>query len=314
VGSSPTPRTRITPTVSSSNVVQFEDFLRNKTTKKGYPLSKSTISSKLTIINTLQRNTNLWDVEKVEKFIDSASWSNGRKQNVAYAYRDWCDWKGFIYEPKKYRRIKKIPSVPLERDIDQLIGGFANSKYGAFLQLLKETGFRPVEASRLQVNCFDFTKRVVTLNHPAKGSNPRQLRISSKLVNMLVPLVAGKKGVDLIWATKVEYISESIRKKRNQLATQLGNPRLREISLKSLRHYKGSTEYAKTKDLIHVKNVLGHVSIQNTMVYIHILGEEPDESFTVKVAETIDEYIKLLELGFEFISDYEGKKILRKRK
>jgi len=39
-----------------------------------------------------------------------------------------------------------MPYVPLEKEIDQLVGVFAHSKYGALLQLMKETGFRPIEA------------------------------------------------------------------------------------------------------------------------------------------------------------------------
>jgi hypothetical protein len=37
-------------------------------------------------------------------------------------------------------------------------------------------------------------------------------------------------------------------------------------------------------------------------------------NYTVKVASNIDEFTNLLESGFEYVSDYEGKKILRKRK
>jgi hypothetical protein len=38
------------------------------------------------------------------------------------------------------------------------------------------------------------------------------------------------------------------------------------------------------------------------------------DEYTVKVASTIEEFASLLESGFEFVADYEGKKILRKRK
>jgi hypothetical protein len=38
------------------------------------------------------------------------------------------------------------------------------------------------------------------------------------------------------------------------------------------------------------------------------------DEYTVKVANDLDEFTKLLESGFEYVSDYEGKKILRKRK
>jgi len=38
------------------------------------------------------------------------------------------------------------------------------------------------------------------------------------------------------------------------------------------------------------------------------------EDWVVKVASSIEEYVTLLEAGFEYVSDYEGRKVLRKRK
>jgi hypothetical protein len=41
---------------------------------------------------------------------------------------------------------------------------------------------------------------------------------------------------------------------------------------------------------------------------------ESTEEYTVKVASTIEESCKLVEVGFEFVTEMEGKKIFRKRK
>ncbi len=154
----------------------------------------------------------------------------------------------------------------------------------------------------------------MTLNDPAKGSNPRQMRISPKIIDMISPLIPDMQANVRIWNTDIKYISDSYRKKRNSLSKLLGNPRLKQITFKSLRHFKGSTEYAKTKDIFHVKNVLGHVNIQNTMVYIHILGEEPEENYIIKVCTSLDEFIDSLSHGFEYVTDYNDFKIVRKRK
>ncbi len=61
---------------------------------------------------------------------------------------------------------------------------------------------------------------------------------------------------------------------------------------------------------------MGHRNIESTLHYMHIskgLVNYSDD-YTVKVASTLDEYVDLLEQGFEYISDYQDKKILRKRK
>ena len=38
------------------------------------------------------------------------------------------------------------------------------------------------------------------------------------------------------------------------------------------------------------------------------------DEFVVKVASSLEEYVHLLEVGFDYIGDYDGKKVLRKRK
>ena len=61
---------------------------------------------------------------------------------------------------------------------------------------------------------------------------------------------------------------------------------------------------------------MGHRNIESTLHYMHIakgLVNYSDE-YTVKVASSIEEYTTLLESGFEYVSDFENKKILRKRK
>jgi hypothetical protein len=60
-----------------------------------------------------------------------------------------------------------------------------------------------------------------------------------------------------------------------------------------------------------------HKSILNTQLYVNmekVFFCESTEEYTVKVASTIEESCKLVEVGFEFVTEMEGKKIFRKRK
>jgi integrase len=95
----------------------------------------------------------------------------------------------------------KLPYIPTEGELDQLIAGFG-PKYSAFLQLLKETGFRSIEARRITPWDIDMERRVVTLNNPAKNSNPRQFRISTRLQAMLLPLIHQTPEKSRIWNAK----------------------------------------------------------------------------------------------------------------
>ena len=75
-------------------------------------------------------------------------------------------------------------------------------------------------------------------------------------------------------------------------------------------------EYYRTKDILHVMQVLGHKNIKNTLIYTHLvknLGQEEDE-YISKVARNVEEVRSLVEAGFEYLCEVDGFKVFRKRK
>ncbi len=100
---------------------------------------------------------------------------------------------------------------------------------------------------------------------------------------------------------------------RRKIAEKLKNTRLEQITFHTFRHWKATTEYAKTKDILYVKKLLGHKRIEATLIYTQLVDFESDD-FHVKVAETLEEACELVEAGFEFVTDMEDRKIFRKRK
>jgi integrase len=228
-------------------------------------------------------------------------------------YRDWCEYQGFTFDFQRFPTERELPYIPLEKEIDQLIGAFKNSKYGALLQLLKETGFRPIEAMNLRVRDFDLERQIATLNSPAKGSNPRQVKLSNKSTSMLLMLIQGKNLDDKVWETRHKSVRVTLARIRRNTAKKLGNLNLNKITLKTFRHWKATMEYHRTKDILYVKELLGHKNIQNTLVYTHLVNWENDD-WVCKVALNLEEVVNLIEAGFEYVTDFEDKKIFRKRK
>jgi len=132
----PSPRTKDEP----PKLEGFLEYLRSK----DYQLS--TIETKWKLINILSRRVcNLWDSDSVRKYLKQSSWGNKRKNNAGYAYRDWCTWKGFEVQMDYYKEGESaLPYIPRETEIDQLISG-SNPSLACFLQVMKETAFRPGE-------------------------------------------------------------------------------------------------------------------------------------------------------------------------
>ncbi|MEM0095715.1 MAG: site-specific integrase [Candidatus Bathyarchaeia archaeon] len=277
--------------------------------KQGY--SEQTIRDRCKILKTMvNRGANLRDPESVKEVIAKQdSWSEGRKEFAVDAYTSFLSTLGKTWNPPRYRRVEKLPFIPLESEIDMLIAG-CSRKVGAFLQLLKETAIRPGEAVKLQwididpVNC---TVRIT----PEKGSNPRIFKISRSLMERLTSLPHLNQWV--FGGVKLKSIQKRFQEQRKRLAAKLKNPRLLKITFVTLRHWKATMEYAKTRDILHVMKLLGHKNIQNTLVYTHLVNFN-EEEYISRAAWTLEEAQKLVEAGFEYVCEIEGARLFRKRK
>jgi hypothetical protein len=89
------------------------------------------------------------------------------------------------------------------------------------------------------------------------------------------------------------------------------------IHLHTFRHWKGTIEYHKTHDLIHMQQILRHRDIKSTMLYIHVtktIFQSSNDEVHVSVAKTVEEACKLVEVGFKYVAEINGAKIFRKRK
>jgi integrase len=280
-----------------------------KLKKQGY--AESTIKGRVKLLKRLVRlGANLLDPESVKEAIAKMTCSDGRKELAAEAYSSFLLTFGGRWDPPKYRRIEKLPFIPTETEIEQIIAGCSHTKrLMTFLQLLKETGMRCGEACRLQWTDIDFENNTIRVM-PEKGSNPRMLKISNKLVAMLQAL---PKTSTKVFGVSVDAMRKSFARQRARLARKLENPRLLQITFHTLRHWKATMEYAKTKDILHVMQLLGHKNIQNTLIYTHLVNFKEDE-YVAKVAHTEEEICQLVEAGFEYVCDYNGNKIFRKRK
>lgn len=157
-------------------------------------------------------------------------------------------------------------------------------------------------------------RNIIRINKPEKNSNPRIRKVSRKLIAMLDSLPHNGSRV---FDTLLKHMRKNFYNQRVSIAKKLQNPRIQQTSWCSIRHWVGTMEYHKTKDIIHVKEVLGHKSIQNTMIYINLeqtTFQEQNDEFTTRVAKSLKGARALLEAGFEYVMEMDGVKVFRKRK
>ncbi|MEA2090074.1 MAG: site-specific integrase [Thermoproteota archaeon] len=151
----------------------------------------------------------------------------------------------------------------------------------------------------------------MTINKPEKHGKPRQFKVSSKLIAMLNSLP--KTGKKVFGDSLLTYFRKNFSKQRQRIAHKLKNPRLKRITFHTFRHWYGTMEYHRTKDILHVKERLGHRNINSTLIYTHLVNFEGDE-YHVRTAKTLKEDEELLKAGFEYVTERDGVKIYRKRK
>jgi integrase len=281
--------------------------------KQGY--KESTIRPSVRALKAIAKRTDLLDPEKVKEYLAYANVSENRKNKLSDDLARFYRCLNISFDRPRYRKVQRLPFIPLEQEIDSLISGVGR-KTAAFLQLLKETGVRAGEAWSLKWCDLDFQGSYVTVT-PEKGSEPRRLRLSNCLVAILNSLPRKSQYVfhnsDVDPMKSLDDFTRNFQGRRKLIALKLQNPRICQISFKTFRHFKATTLYAKTKDILLVMRTLGHKNINNTLVYTHLVDFQNDD-WICKTAGTVDEAKTLVESGFEYVTEIENVKLFRKRK
>jgi len=256
-----------------------------------------------------KREADLLDPESVKGVIARQTWSENTKSLAVKAYNRYLKIHGGEWIQPKVRYERKLPFIPQERELDQLIGG-AYRLLATFLQLLKETGVRSGEAWHLEWTDIDFEAGAIILNRPEKHGKPRMLKISPTLISMLNSL---QRKADRIFPMSLNAFGRTFRRYRMRMTEKLQNPRLNRITFHTFRHWKATMEYHRTKDILHVMEMLGHRDIKNTLIYTQLVSFEGNE-YHVKASKTLEEDEELLKAGFEYVTERDNVKIYRRRK
>ena len=184
----------------------------------------------------------------------------------------------------------------------------------AKLTLSKETGLRPVEVCNLKVKDIDLEQKIVYPTTAKHGAS-RALKISNSLQAILRTHINehGLNPNDKLFKGDSANYGKHYRLHRNQLAERLHKPELKNIRLYDFRHYFATTLYAKTRDILFVKQQMGHKKIETTLIYTQLLNLNDDE-WTCKVSQNVEQDAQLIENGFEYVTERDGLKLFRKRK
>jgi integrase len=255
---------------------------------------------------------NLNDPEKVREYLANKEGKNSYIEGLVDSYDRYARYNEITWNKPLIRRSSQPPYVPTTEEITILISD-AGKKYSLILSILRDTGMRPIELERSKLRWYDLKRGSVNVE-TAKYGNARILRLKAQTIAMLNEYV-GKHdfGLNDNIFPKVRTMRSAFQRLRQRTATKLKRPELLKISMYSFRHFFATQLYYKTKDILLVKAQLGHKRLENTLIYTHLINFK-DEEFTVRTAISVDEACKLIESGFEYVTEMDGIKIFRKPK
>jgi len=259
----------------------------------------------------IKRGADLTNGDSVLTVLATNNWTQQNKRVFIVAYQSFAKTFKIEWEPPKTIVQRKLPYIPTEEEINQLIAG-CGKKTATFLQVLKDTAARSAEAAKLKWIDIDEKTCTIRINNPIKGSNARIVKVTATTIAMLNNM---PKTGEYIFNPRVDTIRTGFTKQRTRIARILQNPKLKQIHMHTLRHWKATMEYHRTKNIKYVQQLLGHRKLENTDFYTQLLNFESDE-WHVAHATNLNEENKLVEAGFEFIrySEKDQVAIYRKRK
>lgn len=139
------------------------------------------------------------------------------------------------------------------------------------LSFLIRTGLRGEELMLVTKQGIDLKRNTVEIR-AAKGSNDRTLPIKAITLNRFHNLLDshGVETFSEIWGTTFETVKINLRRYLKKTLFYTLGAGYGHISLHALRASYAIIIYETTKDIMLVKELLGHKSISSTMFYMNI--------------------------------------------
>jgi integrase len=231
--------------------------------KSGY--SQDTLKAKGHRLRYLGKHVNLDDPEAVKGYIASRSdWSNSYKQGVAYAYNSYAKANGLEWTLPHFRIEDKLPRIPTEEKINQVIVR-ARGKYVLIFSILRDTGMRPIELERTRTRDIDLERGTITVR-TAKGGAGRVVQVRKQTLALLNEYLGRHNfKLDNQPFPKRRKMTGRWVRLRNTVSAKLMDPTFRTIRLYDLRHFAATMAYHKTRDILYTQKMLGHRNLKSTL-------------------------------------------------
>lgn len=247
-------------------------------------LSHRTVSEYLSYYKFLAKILTDFEINNdvIEAFISA------KNNNVARAfiknYLEYIDRQDLRVPKIKGRQSRKIPKIISEDEMTRLrqyIYLNKGEKYGLMFDLTYFGALRKSEIIGVQIGDFEWEQwredrskpcKLKIRKESAKGKKERYVIIPSDVMEMLVAFVKSKpEGETKLFVGKSAWD----RVFRESCMECLGKT----FKLHEIRHTRATRWYGEGRDIIQIKNRLGHANISTTQLYINPDTEKEIEAW-----------------------------------
>lgn len=218
--------------------------------------------------------------------------SNTRHRKIAaikafydWLYKKYSVFKGKTNPTKTLPSVEKIMRMPKYLKLEdakkiQNIFNISNSRYyirdNTIISLFLASGMRLSELSNIKIKDIDFSKKNVQII--GKGNKERIVYLTDKIIKQLKKYLDTRQIID---ANEYLFINNKNTKLSNRSienicdrAFKLVGINDKKYTVHTLRHTFATYIYKQTKDILVVKEILGHETINATMIYLHIDNDD----------------------------------------
>ena len=304
-----------------AEILQYSIAMLNQLRPSTIDGRRKALGSINSAVNLRDTHANILNVTAATAYLVSSSLHKNRAYKLVQDLNSFYLWKKIQWTPPKVKREHSQAFLPRLTDIVLLINSITNRKLTTFLQLLKETAFRCGEAWTLSWDDIDFKSRLVSVRHPEKGSQSRTLRVSQRLVDMLNLLSRDSSCVfhrayddELETLKGLKSFRRLFERHRKRIAAAHPESNVAKIHFHSLRTWRATMEYLKTRDLEAVMMLLGATNPIHARRYVRLAQALTllEDDYVTARAVTPDEAEELVREGFNLATEIQGVQIFRK--
>lgn len=167
---------------------------------------------------------------------------------------------------------KKLPIVLSKEEVSRLINSISNPKHKLMIQLMYSAGLRVSELLNLNINDLDFENNFGWVRQ-GKGNKDRMFIIAEGIKENLKNYLQNNQPDSYLFTNGNSRLSVRTVQEIIKAAAQKADIR-KKVHPHTLRHSFATHLIENGYDITSVQSLLGHASVETTMVYVHIASRK----------------------------------------